>query len=70
MCAKRRIVPDGDGFGVQEYSKHYCSWDFINDEPLLSIAEARAWLREYDAGGVTDWEIMRRAWARGEAYGE
>ena len=67
---ERRIVPDGDGFGVQEYSRHYRSWDFINDEPLSSIPEARMWLRNHDAGDVTDWEIYRRAWARGEAYEE
>jgi hypothetical protein len=63
--SKREIVSDGDGYGVREFSRHYGEYEFLNDEPFPSASAARAWLRRYDAGKSTDWEALRRQWARG-----
>ena len=65
MCEKRKIVRDGDGFGVKQFSRHYGDWEFLNDEPLPSIRSAREWLKDFNAGRATDWEALRKGWARG-----
>jgi len=60
----RKIVRDGDGFGVQERDI-YDEYVFLNDEPFPSARSARDWLRRYDAGKSTDWNALRIKWARG-----
>ena len=60
----RKIVRDGAGYGVQELDV-YGDLVFINDEPLPSARSAKDWLRHHDAGERTNWEALRRNWARG-----
>ncbi len=70
MCYKRKIVRDGDGWGVKQLSRIYGDYEFLNDEPLPSIHAARKWLRSYDEGEETDWEVLRKAWGHGEMFEE
>ena len=60
----RKIVRDGAGWGIQDLDA-YGDLVFINDEPLPSVRSAKDWLRHHDAGKTTDWEALRRNWARG-----
>ena len=61
----RRIVKDGNGYGVRQYSSYYNDWEFLNDEPLPSVMAAYAWLESFDGGEETDWEALRVGWSRG-----
>ena len=65
MKHNRKIVRDGDGWGVQQFSRIYGAWEFLNDEPFPSERAARDWLKRYDTGKNTNWEVLRRGWAHG-----
>ncbi len=52
MKHNRKIVRDGDGYGVMQLSRTYGTWDFLNDEPFPSEQAARAWLNGKSLGKV------------------
>ena len=61
-----RIVPDGPGYGVQRYSRTFCDWEFVNDEPFPSKNEAKEWWRELiEEGTEHDWKQDRYLWSHG-----
>ncbi len=58
MKQNRKIVRDGEGYGVIQLSRTYGTWDFLNDEPFPSEQAVRAWLKSHDKGKNTNWEVF------------